>query len=77
MQSSPFSLISLFREQKLRLSTYFPGLQPLVAVTQLPLSQLPHYPASPIAANPLSVDINVDIDIEAAFDVHSQIGGRN
>ena len=77
MQRSPLGLISLFRQKQLGLSADLPRFQPLVAFTQLFMSQFPHDLASPIAADPLSIEIDVEIDIEAALDMYRHVGGRN
>ena len=77
MQSSPFSLISLFGQEKLGLSADLPRFQTLITFTQLLMSQVPHDLASSVTADPLSVEIDVKIDIEAALDMNGHVGGRN
>jgi len=41
------------------------------------LLQLPGNLTTSISANPLTIDINIDIDIKSSLDVNGNIGGRD
>ncbi len=77
MQRAPFRSIFVFCQELLRLSLHFPGLQALFAFSELCLTQLPYNIVAPVSGDPEAIDVNVNINIEAPFDVHSQIGCRD
>lgn len=76
MQGTPLSLISPLGQELFRLSPDLPSLQPL-AIAHFLLAKFPDYVTGSIAARPLTVHIDIYIDIEAAGDMHCHIGSRD
>ncbi len=73
MQCTPFSLISEFGQKLFSLSSDSPGLQTLV-VSKLLCTKFPNDLACSVATCPLTIDVGVDIDVEAALDMHCHVG---
>ena len=72
VQSSPFGTVSDLGEELLFPPLDFPRLQTF-AIGELFLVKLPHNLVCAVAAHPLTVQIQIDIDVEFAINLNSQI----
>jgi hypothetical protein len=71
VQVTPLGLVMFFSEDLLDLTPDAPRLQFLAGASNLLIGQVPIYQAVPLAADPLSVDIDVDVDVKPSFYVYA------
>lgn len=76
MQCTPFCLVMPFRQKLLSLPSDLPSLQTLIFCKFL-LAEFPNDLACSVSADPLAIDIDVNVDIEATRDMHCHIGSRD
>lgn len=72
MQGAPFCLVSELREQLFHSPLHPPRLQPF-AICELFLVKIPHNLIGTVAADPLAVQVKVDVDCEVALDLYCQV----
>lgn len=72
-QTSPLGAITPFSEQELILSLDNPALQLL----SLSILKLPYYFSTSVSADPLSVQVNVYVDIKASCGMDTEVRGWN
>ena len=68
-QASPFSTIVPFGKDEFILSLDHPALQFL----RLGILKLPNNLTTSVSADPLAIEINVDIDVEASGNVNAEV----
>lgn len=73
VQLTPLSLVIRLCKDLLDLTFHRPSLQPESCSRRLPLGQAPFYGAFPLPTDPLSIDIGVNVDIDAALDVYRKV----
>lgn len=76
MKGTPFRPVIPFGKELLSLSLKPPSLQSLPRLSESGLMHTPFYTISPISTDPLPIEIDVYIDIEASLDVDCHIRSR-
>lgn len=76
MKCAPFRPIVPLGKELLSLPLEPPSLQSLPGLSECGLMQTPFHTISPTSTDPLPIEIDVYIDIEASFDVDCHIRSR-
>lgn len=77
VECAPFCPVCNLRKQQFRLARELPFLETLGSAFRLDVVEAPDDLRSPVTAYPLSIEVEVDIDIYTAGDEHCQVRGRD